>query len=318
MDTTLAASLVLISIEVNLGDTKRWYEHLVGAQQIIMSAKSRGPSGQVLTGPDCFKLSPDGEWLLRHFAYHDVLGAVTMGTAPLIPGTHWLNNDHTIVDSYVGFGSEVLAYLSEICILDTEFTRTSLAIDKVRQNSSPTSSRADPGDLPHYCRPSDWEYWLKAFKLENKLQTWDCRSSPHTALVALAEAYRSSALIFLYRKLRARSPQAADPLNAKIAVQVRKTVRHLENVPVQALPECGLLFPLFMAGGDTMDEDVIGFVRLRLKNMLAHRGFGNIEVAMDVLEELWRMKASGLKSASGCEVDWMDVLKRKGWKLMLS
>lgn len=66
-----------------------------------------------------------------------------------------------------------------------------------------------------------------------------------------------------------------------------------------------------------MQPDETRIVLTRLRTLLKHRGFGNIQVSIDVLEELWRLKSSGIKGPTGQLVDWIDVLKKNSWSLML-
>lgn len=53
-ETELASCLVLCATEVSLGDTTRWYDHLVGAKEIILPAKIRGIGGRLHTGTSAF------------------------------------------------------------------------------------------------------------------------------------------------------------------------------------------------------------------------------------------------------------------------
>lgn len=312
-DAILAACLVLCATDIVLGDTKYWYQHLCGARNIILSARSIGPGGIALKGPDCFKTSRDGQWLLRNFAYHDILGAVTSVDPPLIGGTYWLNDDNTVIDAYFGAGSEILGMVSEICTLDTR-NRARVECEISLQDV-----------LQGVAGPFVWpDFWHTANNLDVRLNQWTCPKLPDIYIMELAEAYRSSALITLYRKQRqwcqANRSSALDEATvvAKIAKAVEDTMYHINRIPIQSLPECGLVFPLFMAGGDTTEASHIETVRLRLSALLAHRGFKNILRCSEVLEELWRLRAAGAKGPKGYGVDWMDVLARNEWKLVLS
>ena len=259
--------------------------------------------------------SQDGQWLLRNFAYHDVLGSVTSTEGPLLKGTYWIDDDatETIVDAYVGIGAGVLAILSEICELETrafsmdESTIAEEAGDEMEVDDGP-------------------DFWQTADQLEFRLQNWMCPESSDPILVELAEAYRHSAFIVLYRNQRSYLTshphlsfgRSASVISSKLSQSVNSTIIHIQQVPVQSLPECGLLFPLFMVGGDTLEAKNIELVRLRIQTLLKDRGFGNIGKAQEVLEELWRLRVTGAKGPEGRELDWMDIVKRKGWRLMLS
>lgn len=305
-ETNLAASLVLCSTEVVFGDTSMWHKHLIGAQQIITSA-SRGD----VTGPRALMETLDGEWLLRNFAYHDVLGSVSTGQPPLIRGAYWLRDTVEVVDTYMGVGSRILAFISQISCL--KLPRVKDAAPETDPGSPDTDTEADVAFE---------EAWRA---LELGLLEWTCPVAIQPGLVPLAEAYRSAALLYLYRKKRSYlhlspSPSSASALpaiNALIAAQVSAILGYLAQIPLTSLPETGMLFPIFMAGGDTERAAEMEMIRMRLRNMTEFRGFGNIRRASEVLEELWRARATGVKGRGGREVDWMDVLERTGWMLML-
>jgi hypothetical protein len=302
--------LVLSATEIVYGDTEHWHHHLKGAKQIIMTAECVGAGGKKLKGPECFAMERYGQWLLRNFAYHDVLGSVTSDEGPLIPGAYWLHDETTILDSYVGVGSEILAMLSDICKLydgsrdhlDPLFAERSLEIKTQRGGAT--------------------EFWQAADELEFKLQEWICPEAFDEGLIELAESYRGAAFIALYRKQRSRCVNYNEgrflPLiKDKIATAVQKAISNIERIALLSLPECGLLFPLFMVGGDTLEACYIEIVRSRLQLLLENRRFGNIARAIEVLEEFWRLRMTGVKNSQGRDLDWKDILRRKGWRLTL-
>ena len=318
----LASCLVLCATEIALGDTENWHRHLQGARQVILAAKGRGKGGQELRGAECYLRSTDGRWLLRNFAYHDVLGSVTSTEGPLLRGAYWVDKDSTdtVVDAYVGIGSGVLAILSEISYLATERvfpTHEGNILNEDEEGNIEMKVEFEPGDP---------EFWETADELEAKLQQYVFPDCPDSALVELAEAYRHSAFIVLYRKQRLfldtypqKSVGRSMPLIvSKLSESINSTIARIEQIPSQSLPECGLLFPLFMVGGETREAKHIEMVRVRIQTLLKDRGFGNLAKAQEVLEELWRLRVSGARGPEGRDLDWMDILARKGWRLMLS
>ena len=268
--------------------------------------------------------SADGQWLLRNFAYHDVLGSVTSTEGPLLKGAYWIDegSTETIVDAYVGLGSGVLAILSEISDLDTISALANTDFRIVEEENDDGDGDDDMNMKTHI----QSGFWKTSDELESKLQEWQCPESPDPILVALAETYRHSAFIILYRKQRSfltsypqHSPgRSLSLIISKIADSISSTVDHIQAIPVQSLPECGLLFPLFMVGGESLEPKTIELVRLRIQTLVKDRGFGNIGKAQEVLEELWRLRISGARGSDGRQLDWMDILTRKGWRLILS
>ncbi len=262
--------------------------------------------------------SVDGQWLLRNFAYHDVLGSTTSTEGPLMKGAYWIDEDatETVVDAYFGVASGVLAILSEICNLGTEMPFLSCE-DTLQEKER---------EEPEVKWNIDTDFWRIADELESKLRQWECPDCADPCSVDLAEAYRQSAFIVLYRKQRSflnshahHSGGRSIPLIiSKMKESINSTVHHIQNIPIQSLPECGLLFPLFMVGGETLEAKTIELVKVRIETLRNDRGFGNIGKAQEVLEELWRLRVSGARGPEGRELDWMDILGRKGWRLILS
>lgn len=318
--STLAATLILCSIEVSLGDTTgRWYDHLLGARFIIQNARSIAANGKVLEGAEHFMKTMDGQWLLSDFAYHDVLGSVALGKPPLLRGPHWLNGDANFIDPYAGVGSQILSFISEISCLPESHIKSSAPLVDERSSRSPSADMSTCSNLSDETRPDDLEreFSTRARLLERALKEWEPPQGGNRPIKSLALAYRASALIYLYRKVRSFVPAMTEVLNKKIAVWVADVLDHVKDIPVTSLPECALPFPLFLAGGDTMDPEQTRCVRDRLQGVLDHRGFGNIQSILDVLDELWRLKSSGQRGPTGAPVDWMDVVCAKDWKLAL-
>jgi hypothetical protein len=433
-ECSLAASLVLCSTEVISGDTRNWAKHLAGAAGIITcarrpsSAYPRYPdprfgtavdgapmmpypsagSRDEETGPAALLKTLDGAWLLRNFAYHDVLGSVTLGRPPMIRGVYWMREGEEVVDAYVGVGSHVLAFISHISCLE---------VPKPRISGVEGDGGAD-GTAQERSR-----FERRMASLERGLRGWQCPKEAPPGLVPLAEAYRGSAIVHLLRQRRAyarawlghpsaphlsrrasssssgsasppsRSPPSQTPaaapsladIDRQIAAECTAILTLLSAIPTSSLPESGILFPLFIAGGDTRSGGEVRFVRQRLFEMERCRGFKNIALAKEVLEEVWRRRGVGLgvgegegegshgvgggdggddevqlevgmhfdlgrdlnaeadlamSGMGGCDAesgnrheaqaqmdaepadwrgtDWMDVLKERGWLLMLS
>jgi hypothetical protein len=218
-----------------------------------MSARSPSPTnGPSLVGPDVLKQTSEGQWILRNFAYHDVLGSVTLGTKPLIQG-QYLAGITDVVDTYLGVASGILASISYISCLDGP----TLVHDFIR------------------CHEQNETGYNCLMLIEQNLKTWVCSSGTSPALAALAYTYRHSALIYLYRRIiRALNHQPVLPefrhqhflcdLHWKIQNEVLAVVQYLENIPLSEIVESALLFPLFMAGCETKQSTQMDFFAMRL------------------------------------------------------
>nr|XP_036587259.1 C6 transcription factor [Colletotrichum truncatum]KAF6797990.1 C6 transcription factor [Colletotrichum truncatum] len=284
----VAAALVLLTSEVCHGNYAAWYQHLVGAKHLILSAghKSAIGCGSPL-GTDAFQKSQEGRWVLRNFAYHDILGSVTMGTSPLIDASY-LRDMKGIIDTYMGVGIEILTYIAQISTLV----------------SKPTNATN-----------------INTFRsIEEKLLVWQPDSNISPGLNLVASAYRNAALIYLYREMRcccrhqsiSNESQVlgnADEVDVKIGRVTAEIISVVSQIPLGDMPESALLFPLFMAGGESHEDDQIEVVRSRLIAMMEKRRFHNIQRALDTLEKVWSFRQSVIKQHFNVDIDWKDVIE---------
>jgi transcriptional activator protein UGA3 len=302
----LAGCLVFCSMSAIMGDTTGWHHHLLGAAQIIHNSGAAVRRDGVSVMSDSY----EGRWLLRNFAYHDILMSITLDREPLIPGKYWIPELKTPIDSYFGLASEPMAVLSKISSLNGEMVR-----HIETYSSSPDSSDGrsiDPSKLQ-----TDG-FSSRAYSIETELREWKCAESSDPCLVSLAEAYRSAALIYLYRVIRRHIPNTRAQVEKRIANQVEAVVKHVVNMPLGCLPECTSLFPLFMAGGEATSKTDIAFIRERLQHIVTYRHFQNAASALSVLDELWLQHTAFSGFDGGDLLDWTDILKRRGWRLALS
>lgn len=306
-EANAAACLTFVLHDVGVDAEGAWVNHLRATQHIIMNAKAVTSSGKVLEGPDAFKTSPEGEWILRNFAYHDIIGCITLRRRPLLGGVY-LKDIADVVDSYIGLATDLLVLAAEIVqIQDETHVEEHTASEEVQKNIQ----------LFHR-RCSD---------LEKQLLNWKCQDRASSELGAVAYAYRSAILIVLYRLIRSRlrsgyfssvydadcNSRAVKSLREKIGQNVEKVLNHIAQVPLGATTESPLLFPLFIAGGEALQPDQIEAVRSRLRNSLDKRQFQNIPIALEVLEDVWRRRGP---SEPG--IDWSEVLDGSGKHLLLT
>lgn len=311
-ETNAAACLGFVIYEAGVGDCRAWYSHLKGAHQIIVStsAKSRG---KLLEGPGAFKTSTEGQWILRNFAYHDIIGSITLRRRPLLNGDY-LDGITDVVDSCVGVAVGLLAILARISCLDADTSHHDQTTTEDNQSQ---------------------QYFLTtSANLEKSLLSWTCHPSTEAGLASLAYTYRNAALITLYRLLRNRlqsgyitslstqpspspSPSTQTPLETiqtKIQTQVSGTITHLSNIPIGSEPESALLFPVFTIGGEARDEGQMEVVRTRLQHMAEKRHFRNLLQAKWILEGLWDVR----KKTNCGDADWTLIQDAAGVDLLLT
>lgn len=298
-ETNLAASLVLATSYVVDGRREGWYDHLIGAKGIILSAKVRATGGEMLRGIDALKESTEGRWLLRNFAYHDIMSSVASGKSLLLEADY-LSNVVETVDTYVGVASEVLILISKISTLE-------LPIQRVR--GSPLL--VDP------------QLEVKVMEIETSLREWLCPEDTDTALTAMAYAYRSAALLYLYHRLRTLPTSSTrfiglfGDLTDRVNEEVANAIYHMSTIPWNDSPEGSLLFPMFVVGVTTTDPSRIAQLRTRMNALVETRGFQNVKRATEVLDRVWELSEQESDLYSG-GLHWHDIVQIDGGGLLLS
>ncbi|KAE8361116.1 hypothetical protein BDV27DRAFT_148090 [Aspergillus caelatus] len=302
-----ATSLVLMTSEVCLGCHTEWYRHLNGVKHIIMSTSTSSPtSGAELHGPEALKQSSEGQWILRNFAYHDILGSVTLGKQPLIE-SYFLQGLTDRIDTYIGVAFDILLVISDI----SSFDEQRLVLDSMRPSEIDAS-------VPN-CFSST----------EQILKSWVCPPGTNRVLASLAYAYGSSALIYLYRRTlrglrlhglpsRTLFQDGISGLRAAIQAEISSVLQHTANIPVSGIVESALLFPLFIAGGEATYRSHIEVIRFRMKEMLSKRNFNNIQRALGLLEQVWEQRNAVKDGVEDYDVDWRDVVDRQEGDLLLT
>ncbi|KAF5646576.1 putative alcohol dehydrogenase [Fusarium sp. NRRL 25303] len=296
-ETALSACLILLTSEVCLGSHQSWYSHLVGAKLLIACAQSQA-DGSLVKGAQALRLTSEGRWILRNFAYHDIIGSVTLGTKPLICPDYLMDITHEF-DTYLGVASQILVYIGQTTYLNLSTTDVEIGL-----------------------RP-----WRSYLSVENEIESWTCPAGTPSTFQAVAHAYRGAALIYLYRQMRhhleadtnlfLECETPLNTLNGKLHMVVENTLDSIGQVPENDVSESSLLFPLFIAGGEVERTDQMEFVRTRLQASYNKRKFRNISRALEVLEELWAYRQIQ-DVLGGNRPDWEDIVKSSSDPLLLT
>lgn len=302
-ETNLAACLVLSAAEISQGCRSAWYGHLQGAKQLILTAQHCDRNGTITLGPDALKKTSEGRWLLRNFAYHDVMGSITSENCLLLEPDYMFDIFDT-VDSYFGVASEILVLMAKTSTLDVD--------------------SADPNDFEVYDLLKDSFLTSSTFhNIEKSLRDWECPSSTESALVSLAHAYRDAALLYLYSRVRCLSLSQNSifaqtwRFGEEVQLRVESTLYHLSQIELNSCAEGSSLFPLFMAGVSTTDNRCVEAVRTRLKSIIENRGFQNSALALQALEKVWNLTLSEVQLQRK-SLSWSQVLEISGPGLNLS
>ncbi len=271
-DTSIACALVCCSADLTSGMTERWSLHLRGAAQLI---RQRGEAE--------LRETTDGLFLLRNFAYHDILAALSTGSRPIIPGVYWERSGYTCTDSVMGLTHNLFKFISEICEL-------------VAESKESTSEQ------------SNLDLVSRGTALLHKVQNLELPTptsyDSFPLLCYHAEAHRAAALLHLSRFIGRFSPSYL----SAVPDYVESILENVVSVPESIYAEGGLVFPLFMAGIATSDEIEQRYIISRLGSIYNRLKFNNISKMCEVLAMLHTRGSS----------DWEGLIEELGWKLFLA
>ncbi len=298
-DILLAVALTMCSSEtISNATSSAWAHHLAGAAVALQSKVAPTPPRPAQADAAWLR-SFEGKWLLRNFAYHDVLMSVSLNRRPLLTGDYWASEDDAMADPYCAFASRIIYLTSEISILNA---------DCAEQGQS-------CGDASH------GSFLQRAHDIATHLRDWECSRavSDDAPLALLSETYRSAALIYLGQVIRKNFPEGvAKVLPEGILTHVAAICEAALRVPEASSEECSLLFPLFIAGGEAEAASHRQVVRDRLVSMNKWRGFRNVDACREVLEEVWAQEPQDVQGEQTLRMDWRDVVESRGWQLALS
>ncbi|KAJ6779549.1 hypothetical protein PWT90_05173 [Aphanocladium album] len=283
-ETTLACALVISTAEVVRGETSRWQVHLEGAGHLVHHI-----------GAEKLLETSDGTFLLRYFAYHDIMAALSTSRRTLVDGVYWtqdIEGKVTSADSFMGLTHHILKHLPEMCsfVADTKELDLSSCTDR----RSRSTLHAD--DLAQTIRSQDLHLDV------------DSSNGYMKALINHAEAFRFATLFLLYRHIL-RFCDGAGVYKLRMADCVRQIFRYVPLIPANLFCELGLLYPLFVAGIGSMDnEESMKYVQERLKSIEAWSKFKHVARVRELLQALW----------DAGRTDWEDTLKAWNWHISLA
>ncbi|KAF2092789.1 C6 zinc finger domain-containing protein [Rhizodiscina lignyota] len=281
--TNLASAIMLASLEIMSPNTFAlqisWQNHLTIAREMIFA---RG-------GPQSVhKKDKVSYFLSRWFAYLDVLGSLSgsKNDWPL-SSNYWSTDGGEIEDDFqidclMGFTSRCVSILARIAELAKSCEKERIDVD---------------GNVNHEWRPSG-DVVTQAEELKRQLQegrghvskacthrranisesemAWDSLE-----IYATNEAFHWAGLIHLTRRVLGRP--ASDP---EVQNAVREIIGALYKVRRGSTAESCLLFPMFTAGCDALDNGQRGKIMERLRSVEAY-GMTHVKKARRLMEKVW-------------------------------
>lgn len=274
-DATLASAIMLASLEIISPNTFeypiQWQDHLHIAREIIVS---RGGLS-ALSNTDDEHLA----FLCKWYAYLEIVGSLSgnkSGRAPL-SGDYWHSTDANKlkIDCFLGFTTRCVSLLGQVASLsqlcDAERMDEQGNIDPSWEPSPETREAAEKIRV---ALESSKEHVHEGCVHYNSPAEPTVDKSPQDAqeIYRTNEMFHWAGLIHLHRRVLAKHTRDPD-----VQDKVREIVEALKLVRKGSSTESCLLFPMFTAGCDAVDEEQRECISERLQGV---EGWGMTHVSI--------------------------------------
>ncbi|KAI9849124.1 MAG: hypothetical protein M1837_005354 [Sclerophora amabilis] len=230
------------------------------------------------------------------FRYFDVMCALSFGTSPMSGNIPVASNREllpvqggstmSIVDNVFGLVTELWPIIHRMAHL----TELKTEMERAEQNHLEKASmlRADfeASSSTLELALSQWTPEMPSSIVSNEMPADDSKLQ---SIVNHAEAYKQAALVYLFRTVHGY-PRDAE----KVQSHVKQALQACLRVIVFAGPMSALLWPLFIAASEALEEvdrDVATTVLTHLEN---RQGTQNVAHAREVTREIWRRLNEGI------------------------
>lgn len=283
-EEVLASLLCMASGKICCGDVSDWRQYMRWAAEVI----------QKQGGLASFLESKSVRWLLKNFAYHEILASSSL-ECPML----FSSQDFAFI-----FSQETEKFPDTLCACCEDLFVELVAINELARDAK------HQDELELHNEVGEWSpITARAKAIERKILA--CR--PDTELLAnlsitdlrlqvvLFEVFQKVAILHLYQcifHVCSRSPL------------IRKSARELNVLLPQLLcsqVEGAILFPLFITGAASWCSQQRKSVSEMLDGLSKRVRARNVTQVKSLLEEVWSLDHDGTRC-----VDWNELAQNKG------
>ncbi|KAF2821849.1 hypothetical protein CC86DRAFT_470491 [Ophiobolus disseminans] len=240
---------------------------------------------QILSNQGNVRLSGEEEarvsFLAHTWTYMDVLARFTCSDLAQpysgnssSPDLNLFIQDPSKLDPLMGYSTTFFPIMRRVADL----------INKVRARETPRNSPAIISQALELRRA------IEQWALPIDLEAIDDPSQNMTDAIQTAEAYRWSSLLMLYQAV----PEL--PNLTSYGELAQRVLVYLATIPPTSTTIIVHIFPLIVAGCDTVEEEDRQFVRERWSSMSQRMVTGIVDRCMKITEELWKRREDYLFS----------------------
>ncbi|KAI5957496.1 hypothetical protein KGF57_003190 [Candida theae] len=188
------------------------------------------------------------------------------------------NYDSEIIDPLLGCGQSLFCIIGKVAALVSKIRRKKASENWKKRNSLTIISQAS--ELRHLLL--DWKSTVNANMIkneeENGSKSWDLSSC-----IATAESYRYAALLFLHQAVPEIPSLSSHELAEKIFIL-------LASIPKSSNTSVVHIFPLLVASCEAEIGEEREWCKSRWKVLMDRMWIGNVDRALEVVEEVWKRK----------------------------
>ena len=268
-DPIIASTIALSLNTICEGETNGEYRpHMDAARYLLVSQQPRNEKFR--------------QFIVEFFQYHDISNALTsLDRRPglLQSGMHLPDFVPGAQDGmFLGVFDGLFNYISEITQLR----------DRIRQ-------RFDSGYEPAV----DYQTLSEAVQIDTAIRNWKTSHEPETSNWCLAQLYRQTTWVYLYRTIRPSRP------SDKIAQVVDDGLAYLDRLPEDAGANSIVLMPLFLLGCSAFDTQQRDRIRSGFDSLKAYSNLRNIEPAFKVVSRVWEIMDTNMEESW----DWEKIIR---------
>ncbi|KAJ5188797.1 Protein of unknown function DUF3468 [Penicillium cf. griseofulvum] len=268
-DPIIASTIALSLNTICEGETNGEYRpHMDAARYLLLSQQPRNEKFH--------------QFIVEFFQYHDVSNSLTS----LDRRPNLLHNDLHMPDfvpgvsagMFLGVFDGLFNYISQITQLR----------DRIRE-------RFHEGYEPAV----DYQTLSEAVSIDMAIRTWETSHEPDTPNWCLAQLYRQSTWVYLYRTIRPSRP------SDKIAQVVDDGLNYLDQLPQDASAFSIVLMPLFLLGCSAFLAEQRERITQGFENLKSYSNLRNIEPAFKVVSRVWEIMDTRTQDSW----DWEKIIR---------
>ncbi|KAF9889188.1 hypothetical protein FE257_007677 [Aspergillus nanangensis] len=277
-DPIIASTIALSLNTICEGETNGEYRpHMDAARYLLVTQKPRNEKFR--------------QFIVEFFQYHDVSNSITS----LDRRPAHLNGDlrlpdfvpHAQAGMFLGVFDGLFNYISEVTRLR----------DRIRQ-------RHNEGYEPAV----DYQILSEAVSIDSAIRIWETSHPANTPNWYLAQLYRQSTWVYLYRTIRPSRP------SEKIAKVVDDGLAFLDQLPQDAGAYSIVLMPLFLMGCSAFLPVQRERIQKGFDTLKSYSNLRNIEPAFKVVRKVWETMDSKTEDSW----DWEKIIKAMNMDFLIT